>query len=244
MAIIVLIIGLAGPAFNALKSANDVNKSVYDIAGVLQVARSYAMANNTYVYAGIEEVSAGLDASVSPQVSGTGRVGLAIVATKDGTRGYELSDLANGGINPVTFLANLNAVGAIQVFENLHLADLGTPPATGSMARPTLTTDASSGFRYELAVAACTSVTPFNYPLGATGSAAKYSFQKVIQFDPQGVARIQTLNNADTVTSTLEIGLQQSHGTAVSTLTPPVSTGAVAALQIDAVTGSVHIYRP
>ena len=52
MATIVLIIGLAGPAVNALKSANDVNKAVYDIAGVLQVARSYAMANNTYVYAG------------------------------------------------------------------------------------------------------------------------------------------------------------------------------------------------
>jgi prepilin-type N-terminal cleavage/methylation domain-containing protein len=244
MAIIVAIIGLAGPAVNALKGANDVNKAVYDIAGVLQVARSYAMANNTYVYAGIEEASASLDASVSPQVSGTGRLGLAIVATKDGTRGYELSDLTGGGINAATFLADLTSVGGIQVFENLHLVDLGTPPATGNMARPTLTTDASSGFRYELAVPACTSVTPFNYPLGTTGAAAKYTFQKVIQFDPQGVARIQTLNNADTVTSTLEICLQQSHGAAVVALTPPVSTGDVAALQVDAVTGSVHIYRP
>ena len=246
LGIIVLMIGLIGPAVEALKDANDVNKAVYDIAGILEQSRAYAMSNNTYVYTGIEEVDVSQPSYPSAQVSGTGkvgRIGMAVVATTDGTRGYQLSDLTAGGINAAAFLADLTTVGKLQVFDNLHLVDLGTPPASGNMARPVLTTDPATGFRYNLAVTNCTSVTPFNYPLGSATPA--YSFQKVIQFDPQGVARIQTLNNSDTITSRMEMDLQQTHGITVAALpSAPVSSGNVVALQIDPMNGSVRVYRP
>jgi prepilin-type N-terminal cleavage/methylation domain-containing protein len=252
MAVIVLIVSLAGPAVNALKGAGDVDKAVYDIAGVIQVAAAYAKSNNTYVYLGLEEVGESQSSGATPQVVGIGRVAIALVAAKDGTRGYQLSDLSNG-INLATFQADLASVGNVQVFDNLHLADLlgtstgGAPvlPTTGNMVRPALTSDATSGFGYyNLADSNCVSVTSFAYPLGTTASTGRYYFQKVIQFDSQGVARIQTATDADTITSRMEIGLQQTHGASAPALTPPVARGNVAAIQIDGVTGAARIYRP
>ena len=240
--IIAMLMVLVVPAFTNLKSAGDVTSTVYNISGALEQARSYAMANNTYVWVGFKEVDVSKDASVTPQTVGTGRVAIAIVASRDGTRGYDATN--NGLSNPAWTNynngTNLVAISKLQRFENIHLAnDLNgithQPPTTGSMARPWVK---SPPYVIGTTASASQCVTPFDWPLGSALSAGQYSFQTVINFDPQGIARIQTSSNTDGIGAYMEVGLEQTHGTAVS------SSLNVVALQIDCMIGEVRKYRP
>src|SRR5438067_885741 len=89
IAIMVIVAAFIAPAFTTLKSATDVTSAAYNIGGLLEQARAYAMANSTYVWVGFEEVDVSQDSSVKPQAIGIGRLAIAIVAYKDGTRGYD-----------------------------------------------------------------------------------------------------------------------------------------------------------
>src|SRR5437868_8407102 len=87
LAITGILLVLIAPMFTAIKGGTDVTSAAYTIKGVLDTARTYAKANNTYVWVGFyeEDVSA---PSTSPATAGTGRVVLSIVASKDGTTIY------------------------------------------------------------------------------------------------------------------------------------------------------------
>ena len=50
--IIAVLLVLIAPAFTTLKSAGDVTSAAYTIKGVLDTARTYAKANNTYTWVG------------------------------------------------------------------------------------------------------------------------------------------------------------------------------------------------
>ncbi len=245
VAIIGIITALAIPAFQTINSANSLTRAVSGVSGTLERARAYAMANNLYVYVGLAEVNADVAESASPQTPATpavgGRLVAVVVAVRDGTRGYDLlSSLPDPAWTNYNQASSLVSLGNLEVFENVHLAaSLGTSPTDGPMARPAV------GSSSRLGETACRSVTPLAWPLGAPLSAAQaqYYFQKVIQFDPQGTARIQSATNQDNIERWMEISLQQTHGSAV----PAVSadgTGAIAAIQIDGMTGAVRIYRP
>jgi prepilin-type N-terminal cleavage/methylation domain-containing protein len=231
--IIALLMVLIAPAFTTIKGGTDVTSAAYTIKGVLDTARTYAKANNTYTWVGFKEVDVSQDASASPQISGTGRVALAIVASKSGTRGYDITNpsLSNPAWTNYNNGANLVAVGKLQRLDNVHLA--GTLTMAGNMARPDISSD-----NYRIGNAP-SSVSPFDWPLGSALNGGQYSFQKVINFDPQGVARIQYSNNTDSISAYTEIGLQQTHGTTVDANSPNV-----VAIQLGGVGGSVTIYRP
>jgi len=233
--IIVVLMALMGPAMNALKGANDVTKTAYDIAGILEQSRSYAMANNTFVWVGFQE-----NDITKPSVAGVGLLAVAVVASKDGTVGYDIntpSTWAGSYVNGVA--KNLTTLGKVQQFENVHLAPLfSTIPNQGGTKRPTV----SSG-SYQLGNTTSTPnpskcVTPFEMPLGKGIDQGDYHFKRVINFDPQGVARIRYSTDPDAIVEYMEIGLQQTHGNVVS------GGPNVAAIQLDCMTGSVHIYRP
>jgi prepilin-type N-terminal cleavage/methylation domain-containing protein len=232
MGIMALLMVLVAPAFTTLKSAGDVTDAAYTIKGLLDQARTYAKANNTFVWVGFKEVDVSNDASVTPQTNGTGRVAVAIVASKNGSRGYDVSNtsLPSPAWTSYNNGANLVAVSKLQHLENVHLA--GTLTTSGNMARPSISSN-----NYVIGSAPA-SVTPFDWPLGSALNAGQYSFQKVINFDPQGVARIQYSTNSDAIAAYTEIGLQQTHGTTVSSSTN------VVAIQLGGVGGSVTIYRP
>ena len=242
VAIIVAIISLVVPAFNGISGGSDFTKATYDIAGTFDQARAYAMANRTYVFVGIGEFDVNQSSSASPQSSGTGRVATAVVATRDGTKHYAGLTSGQGSDWQANYAApgqpeykggHLIAISKLQHFENLHLASSLPAPTGGSMARPVVTT------QYNLGNPACVSQTPFTWPLGSSlGGGYQYRFDKVIQFDPQGVARITYATNDDTIVQWMEVGLQQTHGNVVST------GSNVAVIQIDAMSGATRIYRP
>jgi prepilin-type N-terminal cleavage/methylation domain-containing protein len=243
IAIIGIVVTFVAPAFTSIKIASDLTAATNGVAGTLERARTYAMANNLYVYVGIAEVNADVSAETVPQTpaAGTagGRIAVAVVAARDGTRGYDLlSSLPDPAWTNYNSGSGLIPLNKVETYENVHLASsLGAIPASGSMARSPVSS------AYCLGSPACKSITPFSWPLGTQPAVGQYYFEKVIQFDPQGVARIQYPTNQDIIVSWMEIALQQTHGSMI----PPVSanaTGAVAAIQIDGMTGAVRIYRP
>ena len=93
---------------------------------------------------------------------------------------------------------------------------------------------------------ALNSVTPFAWPLGRALDSGQYQFNKVINFDPTGVARIAYATNADEIVSVMEIDLLTTHGTAPSpTPTPFIQdVGNHAAIQIAPMSGEIRVYRP
>jgi len=230
-----LLLVLIAPAFTTIKGGTDVTRAAYTIQGVLDTARTYAKANNTYTWVGFKEVDVSKDSSVTPQNSGIGRVAMAIVASKNGTRGYDITVNPQPIPSPWTLNynngANLVAVGKLEYLDNVHLA--GALTTAGNMARPNVS---SNNYIIGLAPA---SATPFDWPLGSPLNGGQYSFQTVINFDPQGVARIQYSTNTTTISPYTEIDLQPTHGTTVDT-----NNRNVVAIQLGGVGGNATIYRP
>ncbi|HEX5492135.1 MAG TPA: prepilin-type N-terminal cleavage/methylation domain-containing protein [Candidatus Udaeobacter sp.] len=231
--IIGLLLVLVTPAFKTIKGGTDVTSAAYTIKSALETARTYAKANNTYTWIGFKEVDVSQDPSASPQNAGPGRVAFAIVASKDGTRGY---DVTNTSLPPSAWAnynngGNLLAVGKLQYLNNIHLA--GALNNADNMTRPNVSSN-----NYIIGLAP-DSVTPFDWPLGSAIDAGQYSFKKVINFDPQGIARIQYSTNTDTISPYMEVGLQQTHGVTVDANSPNV-----VAIQVGGVGSNVTIYRP
>src|SRR5215472_4906085 len=63
--IIGLLVVLISPAFTTIKGGTDVTSAAYTIKGVLEIARTYAKANNTYTWVGFFEEDAS-SASTNP----------------------------------------------------------------------------------------------------------------------------------------------------------------------------------
>src|SRR5438105_675606 len=91
--IIGLLLVLIAPAFTTIKDGWGVTNAAYTIKGVLDTARTYAKANNTYAWVGLfeEDVS---QPSTNPATPGTGRLVMSIVASKDGSIIYDPTNLA------------------------------------------------------------------------------------------------------------------------------------------------------
>jgi prepilin-type N-terminal cleavage/methylation domain-containing protein len=244
--IIGLLLVLIAPAFTSIKSGSDFTNAVYGIQGLLESARTYAKANRTYVFVGFAEVDSSVDPSVSPQAAGFGRVAVAAVASKDGTRQFQYATSGQGSDWTANYSngANLVAIGKLQKYENLHfLVDfpswLPSAHPNSNMARfqPT-------GPPYSLGNAGSGSVTPFSWPVGSSLGSGQYNFTRVIYFDPTGIARIATSTNADTIAHVMEIDLQPTHGTIVPPVPSNQDVGNHAVIQLGTTDGAVRVYRP
>lgn len=151
------------PAFNGIKGAGDVTRVAFDVAGTLEQARSYAMANNTYVFVGFTERN-GADATQT----GVGQILMVAMGSKDGTRSF---GTGNSNLIPLTKLRRI---------ENMHIED--SLPNSGTMSRPPVDDACRVG---NDAFLAQNSFTVPGNPSGGT-------FTKIIQFDPRGTASIQS----------------------------------------------------
>jgi prepilin-type N-terminal cleavage/methylation domain-containing protein len=113
--IIALLLVLMAPAFTTIKGGSDVTSAAYTIKGVLETARTYAKANNTYTWVGF-------GGSVGPTV--TGEVAMAVVASKDGTNVWSI----NNGL----VAAAVAQVGKKENLENVHIGNVGAPSGDGT----------------------------------------------------------------------------------------------------------------
>ena len=238
MTIMIAMSSLAVMAVNQLKNAGDLTRVASSLAGIFEQGRAYAMANNTYVFVGLTEVDASVSASSVPQIpssnSAGGRIAVAIAASQNGTRNYDPASLS--GVTTLSASA-LIALTKLYTYENMHILDFSgmSPPSSGGMQRNSVST------QYSLGNSSSYTATQFTWPVGAT--TAKYVFDRVIQFDPQGAASIAFIGGASTP-QWIELGLQATHGNSIPALPLSQTVGNMAAIQIDGVSGAVRTYRP
>jgi len=258
VAILSLLIAIVAPVFTSLKSSNDVTSAAYTIRDVLQAARSYAKANNTYAWVGFYEENGAISSTSPTATPGNGRLVMSIVASKDGTTVYDPNSTSNPDpIDPTKLIQ----VTKLLKIDNAHLPlfDMCTSNCTGDNfeTRPAVQFD-PFGIGYNdsrfgeinrsgsQSAPTTNSQFPFQYPLGNPAPVAQYTFSKTLQFNPRGECSINSTYNPRRV---LEIGLVQTHGSLVPTPTTGAGTstavyaGNVAAIQITAFGGGIKIYR-
>ena len=243
IAIIAILMVLVAPAFTNIKTGNDVTSAAYTISGVLEQARNYAMANNTYVYVGFyeEDATSLVATNATPPYPGKGRLVLATVASKDGTNGCE--DSTSTLTNPIPLTASkIIQIGRLVKIEGIHVTDIGAPSPAPSVSPDSnsLTgrpdgpyTYASPSFDYMNRINSDETNTENHtkFPFSAQG----YTFYKTVRFNPRGEAN---LNATYDLRRAAEIGLRPTHGAAVD-----ANTSNVVAIQFSGVGGNFKIYR-
>src|SRR5437762_7509393 len=251
--VMILLTALLTPAFTNLKRAGDVTSAAYTIKGVLEQARTYAMANHTYAWVGFYEEDAS-QSSTNPPTPGVGRLIMSIVASKDGTTVYNPNSTTNPDPIDPSKLIQLTKLVKI---ENVHLPlfTIGTGVGTTFDTRPALQNDPVVGYndsRFgELNATAPNTAPatnngnsqfPFQYPVGNPVPTAQYTFRKTLQFNPRGEGRI---NGTYDVRRVIEIGLIPTHQNVAPTPTPSAGNyaGNVVAIQLNGFAGTVKIYR-
>jgi Tfp pilus assembly protein FimT len=214
--IIALLLVLIAPAFTTIKGAGDVTSAAYTIKGVLDTARTYAKANNTYTWVGF----AGSIGPNTNQGAITGQVELAIVASKDGTNLWSANN----------WLADkLTQVGKMITLNNIHIGDTGVPQNNGTEFESRATVDDD----HRISTSAN---TPYAFTVQQT------TFSKWIQFSPRGEALVHGGNFS--IVKAAEVGVLPTHGTTLAvTQSGNLWLGNVAAIQIGGFGGNVRIYR-
>jgi type II secretory pathway pseudopilin PulG len=233
--IILLASTLLVPAFTNLKASGDTTNSAYAIVGVLEQGRNYAMANNTYVWVGFYEESAAstVPTNATPAYPGRGRLVLATVASRDGTKIFENAD-------PIASLpgTRIKQIGKISKIEGLHVTDIGAPPAPPSPSAATNTLESRPDVPY-------TEGAPFTHfnrissdspdTTRFSFSVQDYTFHKTVRFNPRGEAN---LNSTYALKRAAEIGLRPSRLEVVD-----MNSRNLIAIQFNGVSGNFKIYR-
>jgi prepilin-type N-terminal cleavage/methylation domain-containing protein len=219
--IIGLLLVLIAPAFTTIKSGADVTSAAYTIKGVLETARTYAQANNTYTWVGFA-------GSIGETV--TGNVALVAVASKDGT---DLGTSVNQVGNRVDTTTGLRPIGKVMRLDNAHIGDTGMPQPSPSPA-PEFETRASVNVNYRLGASGSQYNSDYYFVEQGT------QFDRWIRFSPRGEAVVK--GGGTQITQYAEVGLLPSHGTTLAATINP-ATGNLLAVQISGFGGNVRIYR-
>ena len=236
LSIIGILLVLLAPAFTSLKGGTDVTSAAYTIKGVLDTARTYAKANNTYTWVGFYEENVANPASPNPDTPKVGRLVMSIVASNDGTEVYTCCPILSPAVDMDPGGTRLSQVGKLVKLENMHLRTFANGAGTGETfpIRPAI-----PGISPDNAKIGDTSppdsLRYFHYP--ANGAVAQYVFKKMIQFSPRGECRPQ--NDNYEMRAVMEVGLQQTHGTSVPALADPKNC----AVQLTGFSGNVKIYQ-
>lgn len=197
VAIMILVAAFIAPAFTSIKGAGDVTSAAYTIKGVLEQARIYAIANNTYTWVGF---AGSVGASV------TGQVSIAVVASNDGTQlGTDTTTtsplLIGSGTGTVVQL------GKLVRLDNAHIGDTGVPTNDGTE------------FESRPNVAAV-------YRVSSSGDTAhpftvqQTTFNRWIRFSPRGEPVVK--GGTTQIAQYAEVGLLPTHGPALA-ITPNIA---------------------
>ena len=223
--IIGILMVLIAPAFTTIKGGSDVTSAANAVKDALDTARTYAKANNTYVWVGFFEENV---SSTTPGTAGVGRLVMSIVSSKDGTIIYS-------GTPGTIDTTRLTQVGKLTKIDNVHLATFTDGSGTGTTfdSRPPVTFNGTQ-YRIGAPPIPANTGTLFQYPAGSP-----YLFWKAVQFSPGNQAQIINSATSFSLQTVAEIGVEPTHGNVV-----PASVPAnVAAVQFTGVGGNVKIYQ-
>jgi len=192
LGIITLLLVLVAPAFTSIKSAGDVTSAAYTVKGMLEQARTYAIANNTYAWAGFA-------GSIGTSV--TGQISIAVIASNDGTQLGSSSGTSSAFVIG-TGSGTATQVGKLIQLQNTHIGDTGVPTNNGTEfeSRPNV----PAPFRMSSAGNTLHSFT-----------VQQTTFNQWIQFSPRGEAVVNGGTNQ--IARYAEVGLLPTHGSALAT---------------------------
>ena len=208
-----LLLAISGPLASSLARGGQVNRAVTELGGTLEVARQYAVAQNTYVWV----------VFAAPDPDAATEIAVAVVASTDGSETPTADAASNpgpatatqwGGVVPT---ANaLVLVAPVRTFPLLALGTAGqvipaaTPPTRGSDL-----TDSAA------------------FTIRIPGRRTSATFGKAIEFTPSGDARIAS----GTPVSLIEFDLLPLKGSGVA----DPKLGVV--FQVNGLTGAARVYR-
>jgi prepilin-type N-terminal cleavage/methylation domain-containing protein len=216
--IIGLLLVLLAPAFTTIKGGTDVTSAAYTIKGVLDTARTYAKANNTYSWVGFA-------GSIGDNI--TGRVQLVVVASKDGT---DLGTGVNQVNNRIDITRGVTPIGKVMRLDNAHVGDTGNPTNNGT----DFESRANVNINYRIGATGPQYNSDYYFIEQGT------QFDRWIRFSPRGEAIVK--GGSTQITQYAEVGLLPTHGTMLAASINPAS-GNVVAIQISGFGGDVRIYR-
>jgi len=214
LAIISIMSAVAVTAIASLGKADGFNIAMSSVSLVLERARAYAMANNTYVFVGIEETDAAQTATDIQQTGGghIGRVAIQAFASVDGTMNLASS--------------NLVSINKLQILNNVDIPASLSQTSGALAGRPTTTPDFNMGASSFPVLSNASSITSRNY-----------TFNKVIAFDSLGVVHVPAATPSSGY-QYIEIDVQPTNGNVI-----PSKVSNVGVVEIDATTGAVTVYH-
>ena len=204
------------PALGSIKGAGALTKVTSDLTDTFEQARAHAMSQNTYVYVGLQEV----DALSPTSADGIGQMVVAAVASKTGLR-------------PTNFTADTVAISKALPLDGAHMTNTSSLVSTGNMQRPAVAAKQA----VDLSQTPAVTTYRFAWPLGAAPGVARYNFSRVVEFDPQGVARVPSATTP-TLEPYIELGLVPARGNSAT------ASSNQAVIQINGITGSARLFRP
>lgn len=236
IAIIAFLAGLGLTAIAALQDSGNVTSAVYSLAGILENARAYAIANNTYTWVGFYEQSSSASVATStspinqqpPYVApNVGYLYVAVVAAIDGSKNITRVDPSSGAT-----VTNLLAVQKLVKIQNIHVTNLNVNwvPAASSTLTQTLAGRPLADDCLDDENASI--VSPYAF------SMFNYTFYKTLSFSPRGEAEMD-VTTPGVLQHLIEVGLLPTYGGVIN-----AQTKNIVALQISGLSGNVKIYRP
>jgi type II secretory pathway pseudopilin PulG len=237
--IIGLLMVLLVPAFTTIKGGTDATSAAYTIKGALDTARTYAKANNTYVWVGFFEEDGSIPSASPTATPGNGRIVISTVASKDGSTVYS-GQILGPAVDMDPAGTKLSQVGKLVKLDNMHLRTFsngtGAVPADTFPTRPPVSGASPNNAKIG-DTSPPDSLRYFHYPPTGTEGAAQYKFRKMIQFSPRGECRPQ--NDNYEMRAIMEVGVQPIHGTVAPALDDPKNC----AVQLTGFGGTVKIYQ-
>jgi prepilin-type N-terminal cleavage/methylation domain-containing protein len=227
LAIMSVITAMSLPIVNSIRDSQNVTLATNSVSTVLQRARAYAMAHNTYVWVGFyeEPANTAVPTNVAPPYQGVGQVVIGMAASVDGTQIY--SDTSSGTL----MTPSVAQIEKLIKVENVHCTDVGVPTGTGTplTSRPSGAYGGGSAEQYGIDSDNNKVASQF-LVLGG------YTFYKTIRFSPSGDAAIG--DSPSSLRRIGEIDLCPTHGGQINLNSPNV-----AAIQFSGIGGAIQTYR-
>jgi type II secretory pathway pseudopilin PulG len=252
--IMVLIAGISIPGLVGMKKARSAAAAGYTISGLLEQARTYAMANNTYVWVGFFEED-GARSSQNPAVTGGGgRLVMITAASQSGERYRDVANPASFGTGNSSNPVNLTLISKPVKIDNVRLIAANIESITGNNPqRPAVPAQYqagdSAGQSPKNSNGDFSAAINFTFPLRTAGGgdAAQYTFAKIIEFSPRGEASKigENVFSGAGIPNLIEIALVPMQGGVID----PNYSGAngnkaAVAIQIEGYSGRVRMYQP
>lgn len=243
MGIIVVMIALVVPAVTSIARTNSVTRALYEVTGALENARTYAVANQTYVYVGFVQE----DLTTENRT----RLVMATIASRDGTRPYltktdaakDMDMSANGPLRQIGKVIRIDDVRFVKRSDfPARDTSANDPLNVRPLAEPAGQTTPVNGIVPDDAEK---TQYPFTLTSGikpAVGNA--YTFERMVEFAPDGACITNPKFNASSgaqrdVAPVNEIGLMPTRG-----LNATKTEADIVAVQYGGMIGQVKFYRP